>query len=83
MTSPDILRAADNPALESIPAQAALPLLRARIHLAGGWLAEAAATARAALAVARTLGAHEYAAAAHAVLAVIDLRRGDLAGGTA
>ena len=32
----DILRAADNPALESIPAQAALSLLRARIHLAGG-----------------------------------------------
>ena len=75
----DILRAADNPALESIPAQAALSLLRARIHLAGGRLAEAAAAARAALAVARTLGAHGYAAAAHAVLAVIELRRGDLA----
>ena len=79
MTSRDILRAADNPALESIPAQAALPLLRARIHLAGGRLAEAAAAARAALAVARTLDAHGYAAAAHAVLAVIELRRGDLA----
>ena len=75
----DILRAADNPALESIPAQAALSLLRARIHLAGGRLAEAAAAARAALAVARTLGAYGYAAAAHAVLAVIELRRGDLA----
>ena len=74
-----ILRAADNPALESIPAQAALSLLRARIHLAGGRLAEAAAAARAALAVARTLGAHGYAAAAHAVLAVTELRRGDLA----
>jgi DNA-binding NarL/FixJ family response regulator len=75
----DILRAADNPALESIPAQAALSLLRARIHLAGGRLAEAAAAARAALAVARTLGAHGYAAAAHLVLAIIELRRGDLA----
>ena len=75
----DILRAADNPALESIPAQAALSLLRARIHLASGRLAEAAAAARAALAVARTLGAHGYAAAAHTVLAVIELRRGDLA----
>ncbi len=75
----DILRAADNPALDSIPAQAALSLLRARIHLAGGRLAEAAAAARAALAVARALGAHGYAAAAHAVLAVIELRRGDLA----
>src|SRR5580693_5829262 len=75
----DILRAADNPALESIPAQAVLSLLRARIHLAAGRLAEAAAAARAALAVARTLGAHGYAAVAHAVLAVIELRRGDLA----
>ena len=75
----DILRAADNPALERIPAQAALSLLRARIHLAGGRLAEAAAAARAALAVAKTLGAHGYAAAAHAVLAIIELRRGDLA----
>jgi DNA-binding CsgD family transcriptional regulator len=75
----DILRLADDPALESIPAQAALSLLRARIHLAGGRLAEAAAAARAALAVARTLGAYGYAAAAHAVLAVIELRRGDLA----
>ena len=75
----DILRAADNPALESIPAQAALSLLRARIHLAAGRLAEAAADGQAALAGARTLGAHGYAAAAHAVLAVIELRRGDLA----
>jgi len=75
----DILRAADNPALENIPAQAALSLLRARIHLAGGQPAEAAAAARAALAGARTLGAHGYAAAVHAVLAVIELRRGDLA----
>jgi DNA-binding NarL/FixJ family response regulator len=75
----DILRAADNPALESIPAQAALSLLRARIHLAGGRLTEAAAAAGAALAVGRALGAHGYAAAAHAVLAVIELRRGDLA----
>jgi DNA-binding CsgD family transcriptional regulator len=75
----DILRTADNPVLDSIPAQAALSLLRARIHLAGGRLAEAIAAARAALAVARTLGAHGYAAAAHAVLAMIELRRGDLA----
>ena len=75
----DILRAADNPTLESIPAQAALSLLRARIHLAGGRLAEATAAARAALAAAQALDAHGYAAAAHAVLAVIELRRGDLA----
>jgi DNA-binding CsgD family transcriptional regulator len=75
----DILRAADNPALQDIPAQAALSLLRARIHLAAGRPADAAAAARAALTTARACGAHGYAAAAHAVLAVIELRRGDLA----
>ena len=53
----DILRATDHPALENIPAQAARSLLRARIHLAAGRLAEAAAEARAALAVARDLRA--------------------------
>src|SRR5580692_3048598 len=75
----EILCAADNPVLESIPAQAALSLLRARIHLAAGRLAEAAADGQAALTIARACGAHGYAAAAHAVLAVIELRRGDLA----
>jgi DNA-binding CsgD family transcriptional regulator len=75
----DILRAADNPALRDIPARAALSLLHARIHLAGGRLAEAAANGEAALAAARTFGAHGYAATAHCVLAVIELRRGDIA----
>jgi DNA-binding CsgD family transcriptional regulator len=75
----DILRTADHPAPENIPAQAARSLLRARIHLAGGRLADAAADAQAALAVARALGAHGYAATAHSVLAVIELHRGDLA----
>ena len=75
----DILRAADHPALQDIPAQAALSLLRARIHLAAGRLAEAAADGRAALAIARALGAHGYAATAHSVLSVIELRRGDIA----
>ncbi len=75
----DILCAADHPALHDIPAQAALSIVRARIHLAAGRLAEAAASARAALAVARALGAHGYAATAHSVLAVIELRRGDIA----
>jgi len=64
----DILRAADNPALENIPAEAARSLLRARLHLAAGRPAEAAADAQAALAVARALGAHGYAATAHSVL---------------
>jgi len=75
----DILRAADNPALRTIPAEAALSLLRGRIHLAAGRLADAAADAQAALAAARALGAHGYAATAHSVLSMIELRRGDLA----
>jgi DNA-binding CsgD family transcriptional regulator len=75
----DILRAADNPALRNIPADAALSLLRGRIHLAAGRLADAAAGGQAALAIAQALGAHGYAAAAHSVLSVIELRRGDIA----
>jgi hypothetical protein len=39
----DILRAADNQALQDIPAAAALYLLRGRVHLAAGRLADAAA----------------------------------------
>ena len=42
-------------------------------------LAAAAADGHAALAIARTSGAHGYAATAHSVLAVVELRRGDLA----
>jgi DNA-binding CsgD family transcriptional regulator len=75
----DILRAADHPALRHIPAQAGLSLLRARIHLAAGRLPDAAADGQAALDTARDLGAHGYAAAAHSVLAIVELRRGDLA----
>ena len=75
----DILRAADHPALQNIPAQGALSLLRARIHLAAGRLADAAADAQAARVIARDLGAHGYAATAHSVLSVIELRRGDIA----
>jgi DNA-binding NarL/FixJ family response regulator len=75
----DILRAADHPALRNIPAQAALSLLRARIHLAAGRLTDAATAGQAALATAQTLGAHGYVTAAHCVLSVIELRRGDIA----
>jgi len=75
----NILRTAGNPALPDIPAAAALALLHGRIHLAAGRLAEAAADAQAALAIARDLGAHGYAATAHSVLSVIELRRGDIA----
>jgi DNA-binding CsgD family transcriptional regulator len=75
----DILRAADHPALRNIPAEAALSLLRARIHLAAGRLTDAAAAAQAAVAIAEALGAQGYAAAAYSVLGVIELRRGDIA----
>jgi DNA-binding CsgD family transcriptional regulator len=74
-----ILHAADHPALHGIPAQAGLSILRARVHLARGRLSEAGAAGQAALAIARDLGAHGYAATAHSVLSVIELRRGDLA----
>ncbi len=75
----DILRAADQPALRNIPAQAALSIVCARIHLAAGRTDNAAADAQAALTTAGSLGAHGYAATARSVLAVIELRRGDLA----
>jgi DNA-binding CsgD family transcriptional regulator len=78
----DVLRAADSPQVKDIPAGAALLLLRARIHLAGGRLSEAVTAAAAALAHARALGAHGYAETAHSLLSVIELRRGDLAAAT-
>ena len=74
-----ILRAADHPALHGIPAQAGLRILRARIHLANGRLADADAAGQAALASAETLGASGYASTAHCVLAMIALRHGDVA----
>ena len=74
-----ILRAADHPALHGIPAQAALRILRARIHLASGRLPDADADGQAALASAETLGADRYASTARCVLAVVALRRGDIA----
>jgi DNA-binding CsgD family transcriptional regulator len=74
----ELLRAADS-ALHGIPAQAALSILRARIDLANGRLAEATALAQDGLAVAETLGADGYCAAAHCVLGMIALRGGDVA----
>ena len=76
----NILRAADHPALHSIPAHAELHIQRARIHLANGRLPDADAAGQEALASAETLGAHGYASTARCVLAVIALRRGDVAG---
>jgi DNA-binding CsgD family transcriptional regulator len=75
----NILRAADNQTPRGIQAEAAVPILRARIHLARGRLAAAAAAGQAALAAADTAGAHGYAATARRVLAVIALRAGDTA----
>ena len=75
----NILKAADTEALHGIPAQAALSILRARIHLASGRLVDAAAEGQAALATAENLGAHGYARTAQCVLGMIALRRGDIA----
>jgi len=75
----NILQAADSQTLHGIPAQAALFILRARIRLANGRLADAATQGQAALATAKTLGAHGYASTAHCVLGVIALRVGDIA----
>jgi DNA-binding CsgD family transcriptional regulator len=75
----NILGAINNQVLRGVPAQAALYILRARIHLANGRLADADADAQAALDTAQTQAAHGYASTAHCVLSVIALRRGDLA----
>jgi DNA-binding CsgD family transcriptional regulator len=74
-----ILRAADSPRLPDMPARAAMSLVRARVHLYEGRLADAAADAHAALAIAQTSGADGYAATAHSVLSMIELRGGDVA----
>jgi len=75
----EILRIAGSQPLDGTPGQAALSLLRARLQLAAGELAQATITAEDALATAEALGAHGHASAAHRVLGVIALRRGDLA----
>jgi DNA-binding CsgD family transcriptional regulator len=73
-----ILGAADSPALRAIPAQAAASILRARIELAKGRLADAEAAASRALAIAESLGAGGHGSAARCVLAVITLRSGSV-----
>ena len=75
----NVLQAADNQTLHGIPARAALSILRARIHLANGRLADADAEGQSAVATAKILGAQGYVSTAHCVLAVIALRRGDIA----
>jgi DNA-binding CsgD family transcriptional regulator/tetratricopeptide (TPR) repeat protein len=73
-----ILGAAAASGLRVLPAGAAVALVRSRVHLAAGRLAEAGSEAQAALVHAQTHGAHSYAATARSVLAVIELRRGDV-----
>ena len=74
-----ILRTAGHDTLQGIASEAVPPILRARMHLAAGRLAEAAVEAEAALTTARTLAAHGHAWVAGSVLGMIALRRGDLA----
>ena len=74
-----ILRTAGHDKLQGIASEAVPPILRARMHLAAGRLADAAVEAEAALATAQTLAAHGHAWVACSVLGMIALRRGDLA----
>ncbi len=76
----DVLRAADNETLRGIPPQAAMLILRARMHMAAGQLEDAAAAGQDALDTAETLGADAHISAAHCVLGLIALRRGDITG---
>jgi DNA-binding CsgD family transcriptional regulator len=75
----EMLHAASGQTMDEVPAKAMLSVLRARMHLVSGRLADADAAAQEGLATAETLGAHGYAAAAHRVLGLIALRRGDIA----
>lgn len=72
-----LIDAADNRALRATPNQAAAAILRARLHLAGGSIADAAAAGQRALAIADALGADCYVSTARCVLAAIALRVGD------
>jgi DNA-binding CsgD family transcriptional regulator len=73
-----VIRAADTGTLHGIPSQAVPGILRARMHLAEGRVSDAAAEGEAALSTARALGADGYTSAAHCVLSLVALRRGDL-----
>jgi DNA-binding CsgD family transcriptional regulator len=73
----ELLRVAGQP-LDAAPARAAACILRGRVELAAGELTRASAAAEEGLAVAESLGADGHASAAHCVLGLIALRRGDL-----
>jgi DNA-binding CsgD family transcriptional regulator len=72
-----VLDAADGRTPQDSLAQIVLSILRGRMHLAGGRLANAAAEGEAAVAAAEAVGADAYASAAHSLLARIALQRGD------
>jgi DNA-binding NarL/FixJ family response regulator len=74
----EMLRVAGSQPLDSTPARAAACILRARMELAAGELTRAWAAAEEGVAVAESLGADGHASAAHCVLGMIALRRGDL-----
>ena len=74
----EMLRVTGSQPPVGIPATAAACILRARIELAAGELTRASAAAEEGLAVAESLGADGHASAAHCVLGLIALRRGDL-----
>jgi DNA-binding CsgD family transcriptional regulator len=78
-----ILGIAGDAGLDRIPAQSALCVLRGRVHLAAGRSADAAREGSAGLRTAEDLGADAYAATARSLLALIDLRRGDIAAAAA
>jgi DNA-binding CsgD family transcriptional regulator/tetratricopeptide (TPR) repeat protein len=78
-----ILSMAGHAGLDHTPAQSALCLLRGRIHLAAGRLADALREGRTALRNAQNLGADAHAATARSLLALINLRRGDIAAAAA
>jgi DNA-binding CsgD family transcriptional regulator/tetratricopeptide (TPR) repeat protein len=72
-----VLDAADSRTPQGSLAQIVLFILRGRMHLAGGRLANAAAEGEAAVAAAEAVGADAYASTAHSLLGRIALQRGD------
>jgi DNA-binding CsgD family transcriptional regulator len=72
-----VLDAADSRTPQGGLPQIVLSILRGRMHLARGRLADAAAEGEAAVAAAEAVGAEAYASTAHSLLGRIALQRGD------
>jgi DNA-binding CsgD family transcriptional regulator len=73
-----ILDAAARPGLDRLAPGAAHALVRARLQMAAGQFAGAAVEAKVALHHAEAVEAHSYASTARNLLAIIELRRGDV-----